>query len=92
MKINDIKEWLQIADEDLYSANILYESVRRHKEIICYHCSQSMEKYLKGYLAYNNIFPEKTHNLLFLLELCVPISALDIYQGSGLSVIKARTP
>ena len=74
MKINDIKEWLQIADEDLYSANILFESVRRPKEIICYHCAQSIEKYLKGYLAYNNIFPEKTHNLLFLLELCVKIN------------------
>ena len=74
MKINDVKEWLQIADEDLYSAKILNESIRKPKEIICYHCAQAIEKYLKGYLAYNDIIPEKTHNLLFLLDLCIKIN------------------
>jgi len=34
MKINDVKEWLQIADEDLYSAKILNDSIRKPKEII----------------------------------------------------------
>lgn len=74
MKINDVKEWLQIADEDVYSAKILNESIRKPKEIICYHCAQAIEKYLKGYLSYNDIIPEKTHNLLFLLELCLNIN------------------
>ena len=71
MKIKDVMEWIQIADDDLYSAKTLNESVRRPYEIICYHCAQATEKYLKGYLAYNNITPQKTHNLLFLHELCV---------------------
>ena len=74
MKINDVIEWLQIADEDIYSAIKLNESDRKPKEIICYHCAQAMEKYLKGYLAYNDIMPEKTHNLLYLLELCIKIN------------------
>ena len=71
MKINDVIEWIQIVDDDLYSAKILNESVRKPYEIICYHCAQATEKYLKGYLAYNDIIPQKTHNLLFLLEICI---------------------
>jgi HEPN domain-containing protein len=64
-------EWIQIAEDDLYSAQILYEQIRKPYEIICYHCAQSTEKYLKGFLTYNDIVPEKTHNLLLLLELCI---------------------
>ena len=71
MKIDDVIEWIQIADDDLYSAKTLNESARRPYEIICYHCAQATEKYLKGYLAYNDIIPQKTHNLLFLHEICV---------------------
>jgi hypothetical protein len=51
MHIEDVQEWLRIADDDLDSAKILNESVRKHCEIICYLCAQAIEKYLKGYLA-----------------------------------------
>ena len=71
MKINDVIEWIQIAEDDLYAAKILSEAVRKPFEIICYHCAQAIEKYLKGYLTYNDITPEKTHNLLLLLEFCI---------------------
>jgi HEPN domain-containing protein len=71
MKIKDVIEWIQIAEDDLYSAQTLYGQIRKPYEIICYHCAQSTEKYLKGYLSYNDIIPEKTHNLLLLLELCI---------------------
>jgi len=73
MKIKDVLEWIQIADEDIYSAQLLNEALRKPYEIICYHCAQATEKYLKGYLAYNNITTPKTHNLLLLHELCVEI-------------------
>jgi len=71
MKIKDIAEWLLIADEDFYSAQILNQQVRRPYEIICYHCAQAVEKYFKGYLAYHDISVPKTHNLPLLLELCI---------------------
>jgi HEPN domain-containing protein len=71
MNADDVIEWMQIADEDLYSAQMLNELIRKPYEIICYHCAQALEKYLKSYLTYNNIIPQKTHNLLVLLELCV---------------------
>ena len=71
MKINDVIEWIQIAEDDFYSAQILNQAVRKPFEIICYHCAQAVEKYLKGYLTFNEIVPEKTHNLLLLLDLCI---------------------
>ena len=52
--------------------NILNQAVvRKPHEIICYHCAQAIEKYLKGYLTYIDILPQKTHNLLLLLESCI---------------------
>jgi HEPN domain-containing protein len=71
MKINDVIEWMQIAEDDLYSAKVVYEHVRKPYEIICYYCAQSIEKYLNGFLIYYNIVPAKTHNLLLLLESCI---------------------
>jgi HEPN domain-containing protein len=71
MDIKDVIEWFMIADEDFDSAKILNEAVRKHKEIICYHCAQSIEKYLKGYLTYNDIIPQKTHNIILLNETCI---------------------
>ncbi|MDR0474071.1 MAG: HEPN domain-containing protein [Treponema sp.] len=71
MKIKDVMEWLLIADEDLYSAQILNQQARRPYEIICYHCAQAAEKYLKGYLAYIDAATPKTYNLSLLLDLCI---------------------
>jgi HEPN domain-containing protein len=70
MHIEDVKEWLRIADDDFDAAIILNESARKHYEIICYLCAQAIEKYLKGYLAWNDIIPEKTHNLAYLNRIC----------------------
>jgi hypothetical protein len=39
MNINDAKEWMIIADADFDSAKILNESVRKHREVICYLCA-----------------------------------------------------
>ena len=71
MNSSDVKEWLIIADDDFDSAKILNESVRKHREVICYLCAQAAEKYLKGYLTYNNIIPPKTHNLVLLNDNCI---------------------
>jgi HEPN domain-containing protein len=65
MNNENVKEWLQLANDDLYSAKILNEAVRKPYEIICYHCAQSIEKYLKGYLTFCDIIPKKTHDLAY---------------------------
>jgi HEPN domain-containing protein len=63
-------EWIQLADDDFDSAKLLNEAVRKHHEIICYHCAQSVEKYLKAYLVSLDIVPKKTHDLALLNTLC----------------------
>jgi len=74
MNISDVKEWMIIADDDFDSANILNESFRKHMEVICYLCAQATEKYLKCYLTYNDIIPQKTHNLVLLIDKCIEIN------------------
>ena len=74
MNIKDVKEWMIIADSDFDSANILNSAPKKHMEVICYLCAQAAEKYLKCYLTYNNIIPQKTHNLVLLNDNCIEIN------------------
>jgi HEPN domain-containing protein len=70
-KTEILQQWLDKGKDDLRSAE--YLSTMHHPtpdEIICYHCQQSAEKYLKGFLFSHDIEPEKTHDLEYLLELC----------------------
>ena len=46
-----VAEWLKHADDDIDTALLLKEMRPQHYEIICYHCEQAVEKYLKGYLV-----------------------------------------
>ncbi|MDR1153928.1 MAG: HEPN domain-containing protein [Bacteroidales bacterium] len=71
MNINDVKEWMMIADADFDAAKILNESARKHREVICYLCAQATEKYLKCCLTYHDIIPQKTHNLVLLNDRCI---------------------
>ena len=43
MHIDDVKEWMKIADNDFDSAIILNQAYHKHYEIICYHCAQAVE-------------------------------------------------
>jgi len=39
MNIEDMAEWIKIADDDFDSVGILNQSFRKHHEIIWYHCA-----------------------------------------------------
>jgi len=65
------KEWFDIAETDLSSAKHLLTMHPKPIEIICYHCQQSTEKLLKGYLVLNNHEVLKTHDLMLLNNLCI---------------------
>jgi HEPN domain-containing protein len=68
--IDIVAEWFEIADMDLSSAIFLQNMRPVPVEIICYHCQQSAEKYLKGFLAYKNEEIKKIHDLVLLNKLC----------------------
>ena len=61
--------WIRRAENDMSSARHLAETMRpAPAEIICFHCQQSAEKYLKA--PYNDEEPSKTHDLTELVKLC----------------------
>jgi HEPN domain-containing protein len=66
-----LDEWIEKAEADYKSAVALQ---RRRKEplpdIICYHCQQCVEKYLKAYLIAQGSTPPRIHDLEDLLNLC----------------------
>ena len=67
-----LKNWIKKADNDLKVAEheLRIDKDDRVTEAICFHCQQSVEKYLKAFLIYCKAEFGKTHNLEFLLELC----------------------
>ncbi|MFK4377107.1 HEPN domain-containing protein [Bacillus mycoides] len=62
--------WFEIADSDLRASNHLLSLMPIPFAIICYHCQQCAEKYLKGYLTFKGTHPLKTHNSLLLAKEC----------------------
>ncbi|MDR0390134.1 MAG: HEPN domain-containing protein [Spirochaetaceae bacterium] len=69
-KTQEVKEWFDIADDDLRAAvHLLTLHHPRPDNIICNLCQQAAEKLLKGFLVYKEIELKKTHDLVALLEL-----------------------
>ena len=66
-----VEEWIEKAESDFEGAQVLN---RRRKqplpELVCYHCQQSVEKYLKAFLVSKGAQPPRTHDLVQLLDLC----------------------
>ena len=62
-----VAEWLRFAFMDFDNAKYLFETRQPAPlEIVCYHCQQSAEKYLKSVIIAFGEEPEKTHDLLKL--------------------------
>lgn len=69
---NNALEWFLFADKDLAAAEYLLSMQPQPLEIICFHCQQAVEKYLKGYLIFKGVEqPPKTHDLQLLRSLCL---------------------
>ena len=68
-KLELIKLWIIKADHDLGTAEIILLHLPKYKDILCFHCQQAVEKYLKAYLTFFDEEIPKTHNLMTLLEL-----------------------
>ncbi|AVX19647.1 HEPN domain-containing protein [Carboxydocella sporoproducens DSM 16521] len=60
-------EWLIMAQKDLRGARILFEHEADY-ELVCFHCQQAVEKYLKGYLIYKTRELQEGHNLMKLCK------------------------
>jgi HEPN domain-containing protein len=67
-------EWLAKAEGDVATAK---REVRARKtpnyDASCFHAQQAAEKYLKAFLLQHDVAFPRTHNLIELLELCLPV-------------------
>jgi len=70
-KQQEVQEWLTKSQHDLEAARLLFASQASLLDIVVYHCQQSVEKALKGYLTFQDVVFPKTHNLSSLLGNCV---------------------
>ena len=65
------RKWFAFADRDLALAEHALTMHPQPYEIICYHCQQAAEKYLKGYLIFQGVDdPPRTHDLDVLCAAC----------------------
>lgn len=64
--------WVKKAEADLEGAANLAGSVLPFNDLICFHCQQSAEKYLKALLIEAGVAFPKTHRLEDLLMLLLP--------------------
>jgi HEPN domain-containing protein len=70
-----INSWIQKAEQDLKLVNIVFESEDTHIpfNLVCYHCQQCVEKYLKAYLIFLNISFPKSHSIAHLIGIASKI-------------------
>jgi len=88
-------EWVEKADNDFYSADVLLHSGDVPLiDTACFHCQQCAEKYLKAFLTDHLIRFERTHVLKDLLELCLKVDKdfdriahdLDSLEGYAVAI------
>jgi HEPN domain-containing protein len=66
-----IKQWITLADMDLNTADFLAKNMFPPPlEIICFHCQQAAEKYLKGFLEFHDETPPRIHDIIELQKKC----------------------
>ena len=70
-----VGQWIEKAEEDLLVVHQLFDAESTALGTIGFHCQQAVEKFLKAFLIYHSIEPERTHNLEFLLERCAGIDS-----------------
>jgi len=68
---DEVKKWIALADNDLKSAEHLAKNMYPPPhEIVCFHCQQFVEKYLKAFLVSKGQEPPYIHDLVKLTSLC----------------------
>lgn len=87
--MNDLtREWIEKAEGDFATSG---REIRARKQpnydAACFHAQQSAEKYLKAVLQENEVPIPRTHNLIDLLELCLPYDETLAFQRDLLVVL-----
>ena len=71
MKEEIVLRWLRKAKSDLKVVERLINFEDSPKDMLCFHCQQAVEKYLKAYLTWADVRVGRTHDLEAILNLCI---------------------
>ena len=76
-------EWVERAEGDCATAGRERRARRLpNYDAACFHAQQAAEKYLKAFLQEHRIVFPRTHNLIELLELCLPVDkSFEVYRN-----------
>ncbi len=67
--VKEVARWTEKAEHDFLAAEHAMELAREGlTDIVCFHCQQCAEKYLKALLLYRGVAFPKTHDLRLLLD------------------------
>ena len=79
-----VKNWMVKAQHDLLAAQKLSSDPEVYSDIAIYHCQQSAEKAIKGFLIlHDRAFP-RTHDLRLLIQLALVINpSFQNYQEAA---------
>lgn len=85
-----VEEWIYKAEQDFESAHQLIKKLKKPvPDVVCFHCQQTIEKYLKAFLVQNDIEPPEIHDLQRLKNVCVKIDKSFDQISEGLDVLNA---
>ena len=69
-ELKEFEKWIQKAESDLTIVEKDIVTDSPVTDVLCFHCQQAAEKYLKAYIVYRNQIPERTHLIERLLNIC----------------------
>ncbi len=87
MKPDDPLAWARLAEEDWDLAVSLSKRKRLPVKAICFHAQQSAEKHLKALLVSRQAYFPKTHDLVYLNQLCEQTGILTGFDSEDLAVL-----
>jgi HEPN domain-containing protein len=79
MNPNDPLSWFEKGDRDFALVQDMLPNQFTYPDLICYHCQQAVEKYLKSLIVQKGLPLKRTHDLEELL---------DILATSGMSILE----
>jgi HEPN domain-containing protein len=77
MNPNDPLSWIEKGDRDLGVVRIILAETTDYSDLVCYHCQQAAEKYLKALQLHFGQPVKKTHILETLLDLLSPFVKIE---------------
>ena len=95
--LKEVARWTEKAEHDWLAAEHAMELAEEGlTDIVCFHCQQCAEKYLKAFLLYRGVAFPRTHDLRLLLELVPAETSLGLQHKQVVPlnryVIEGRYP